>query len=727
MSDEYSHTSQLLSDVLEDIGLDEDTVKKKRESCLLCEAYNDIFQQDTSTSTSALYYFGSKSEGTTTVELQSDLDQLLVYKEPMVIEDIKFWQAGRYQLLMIRNESVTPGYCFLQALRTDVPQPEQRLNAFQARIKGHQLVINTANSLKEEQGMILLQNDVFDLDMSIDHDRNGPAFTSPKTSATNEADLVLALKCDQWPRKARIPADEENPQKWPTMDMKKEAESTGCFIIAVAGKESQYGDFEWRISTAKAERILMFSLNITQLQCFVLLKIVLKTFIHPKHGKVLTSYMCKNVLFHQIKKGHQELWQKHTLFACFKDCIMALHSCVKQKCLPRFIMPEDNLMTGKVTDKVQNKVLKEIEYLLDMNVNILSTFEIEDLGLRLSVKANQSHISLPLLRPRQINNEDVKQLQTKEETSNVNDIVMKVFQGEHVARIVICTLCSTLIQKTTLHQVLHKYQRLVDNGNKKQREACLHLIPMIKSSIGCIEASTKLANRSSVSEEIFEKWFPDCINEDNIWSCLKKASLLYCSGHAVQAETFLQEVNKHIDANNVHTLCRCKGIPINIEQLLLLPGMSRNKTIFAPCINFLCKEMNSIPRELQYERYRYVTVNTTLFDDMLEILREEFWKACVTVDVSHFLYYLQFKIYQQLDKEIEKNRALENLQNAITSDSHSRHIETAYNLLGQCLEEENRMDEATECYFKSLKLMPKYNIALIHVCILLCKVIHHKT
>ncbi|KAL4238350.1 hypothetical protein ACF0H5_003060 [Mactra antiquata] len=719
-ADEYSNISLLLSDVLDDIGVDEDTVNKRREHWSLFEAYNDVSVSLITEGFSTGYHFGSQSEGSTTFRLQSDFDQLRELKDPVVIEDSKFWQAGRNQLLMIRNESVTPGYCLLQAMRTDVPQPEQNLDTAQWRIKEHPII--TANSFKEEQGMILLQNGAFEKEMDEGTERNGPAFTWPGTFTSNETDIVLALKCDQWPRGARIPVDEQNPHKWPTIDMKREAESTGCFVIAVAGKESQYKDFEWRISTAKAERILMVSLNVIQLKCFVLLKFVLKTYIHPKCGKVLTSYMCKHVLFHQVKRG-QENWQKHTLFACLKSCIIELHSYVKQKFLPRFIMPDDNLMRGKVTEKEQNQVLKVIENLIEMDIDILSAIEFEDLGLRLRYKVGQNPIGLSVQTHGQVSYEDIMHLQTKEEMSHVNDITMKMIQGQKFAQTAINIISSTIKGETTLHQILHRYKSFVDIGNTKQRKACKELIPIVKSTIGCIEASDVLVNMPSVSEDILEKWFPDHIKEDNIWSCLKKASVFYCSGRVQQAENILQEVNKHFDANNIQTLCRCKNILIDSEKLIfILMSIARsNNSFFTPCMIFLPEETNCIPKELQYE------INRSFNEDITKILQEgEYWKLRVNVDVSHFLYFLQFKIYQQLERPNEKNRALKNLQKAIASERHSCHTETAYNLLGQCLEEENRMDEAMECYGKSFNVWPEYNIAMIHACKLLCKVIHNK-
>jgi tetratricopeptide (TPR) repeat protein len=85
------------------------------------------------------------------------------------------------------------------------------------------------------------------------------------------------------------------------------------------------------------------------------------------------------------------------------------------------------------------------------------------------------------------------------------------------------------------------------------------------------------------------------------------------------------------------------------------------------------------------------------------------------VDSLPYLYYLQYKTYQRLARYNDQQRALNNLMLAISVEPNLGHRETVLNLLGQCLEQENRYDHALQCYFLSLNIRPRNNAANFHV------------
>lgn len=84
---------------------------------------------------------------------------------------------------------------------------------------------------------------------------------------------------------------------WPSVNTIERIKMLDCHVVAVGDKTSQYSSLEWRISYLLWERELVWSFNDVQLQCFVLLKSLLKTFIHPIVPEKLSSYHMKTIVF----------------------------------------------------------------------------------------------------------------------------------------------------------------------------------------------------------------------------------------------------------------------------------------------------------------------------------------------------------------------------------------------------------------------------------------------
>jgi hypothetical protein len=112
---------------------------------------------------------------------------------------------------------------------------------------------------------------------------------------------AIALACE-WPPCALDWFNEQTNSGWPTDQMKAYCRDTPCFLVPVGKKGSPNKDIQWRISTSLAERCLMFNLNITQIRCYILMKMILKTHFKSYVNKELTSFMCKTILFHCVKK-----------------------------------------------------------------------------------------------------------------------------------------------------------------------------------------------------------------------------------------------------------------------------------------------------------------------------------------------------------------------------------------------------------------------------------------
>jgi tetratricopeptide (TPR) repeat protein len=97
----------------------------------------------------------------------------------------------------------------------------------------------------------------------------------------------------------------------------------------------------------------------------------------------------------------------------------------------------------------------------------------------------------------------------------------------------------------------------------------------------------------------------------------------------------------------------------------------------------------------------------------------DFWMDWAIVESLPFLYFLKYKVYRYLQRYQDQQQALSKLSNIIKTDKNLRYRETALNILGQCMEHENRPKQALKCYLLSLQQRTRNNVANIHICRLL--------
>jgi tetratricopeptide (TPR) repeat protein len=93
------------------------------------------------------------------------------------------------------------------------------------------------------------------------------------------------------------------------------------------------------------------------------------------------------------------------------------------------------------------------------------------------------------------------------------------------------------------------------------------------------------------------------------------------------------------------------------------------------------------------------------------------------VDSLPLVYFLQYKIYRHQKRHQDQQQALSKLIRTIETDVNLGHRETALNILGQCMEQENRPQEALKCYLLSLQQRARNNVANVHICKLLSGVL----
>ncbi|XP_060565010.1 protein male abnormal 21-like [Ruditapes philippinarum] len=366
--DYRENLSLMLSGVLHDIGVNERNVMRRRRESMLEETMSNIRSRFTDQNVT-YYHLGSQSEGTTTIGLQSDIDILGCPHDFNIIQNWSEWEHGKINYLLIQDENTTQGYCFLQMLRDDEPLPVT--------------VIPDENHITDRRGRILYKNTVIDYYLQGAEQQHGPSIAEQGQPGLCDSDKVIAYPCKSWPQSASGWLDRQGIGRWPTQEMRRYAASTGFLVVPTGSKVSEYPELEWRISTSLTERCIMFNLNITQIRCYVLLKIILKSFLNPQDEINISSFMCKTVLLNCVENTESGIWKDNNLFTCLTYCLLELHSCVQNDCCSHFIIPENNLMAGQFTAETKHELSKNICDFIQNDRQRLLSIDIDDVGHRL--------------------------------------------------------------------------------------------------------------------------------------------------------------------------------------------------------------------------------------------------------------------------------------------------------------------------------------------------------
>ncbi|XP_060597604.1 uncharacterized protein LOC132751467 [Ruditapes philippinarum] len=468
-----------LSEVMADIGLTRNVIRKRRKSFKIMEVVDTSVLRILSKKITT-YNLGSQSEGSTTVELDLDIDTLFSYHDLIVIQDWNNRIDGAQNVLMVQNETTAPSHCLLQVQSSNIsfPYPD---TTFDER-----------DFFKDGKGRLLLKNTCFNDKVVVYNERNGPAHSFCGNPAQNDEDNVIAWHCNDWPKEACFVKE-----GWPAEDIKRECEATGCTIVPVSSKHSQYKDLEWRISTCLAERCLMFSLNITQMRCYVLMKMIIKTFIKPKYPKTISSYICKTVLFHCIHNESSLRWNENHLIQCLTSCLHLLKVFVMAEECPHFIIPGNNLLAGKISEGLKNNLVADLTELQNTLIKHLLKISCDCLGIRLFVKLKASekigNLENTLIHPRNICQTISQQLlrYIAAQLSIRHKSLLRDMMLYDRSRSQICFTFAV----STLKGLCHKTE------NELEKSAYKLLIPFMCSSLASTMASNELEDKKAISKE----------------------------------------------------------------------------------------------------------------------------------------------------------------------------------------------------------------------------------
>ena len=350
-----------LSSLLDDVTGTEEIVKMRQDYCKISDCISSTNPLGIN-----VYYTGSKAEG---LDLSGSDDDFMIdinnVDDIEVAESIEdLVQSTRANKLLIVTDNVPPVFALLkcvsgynQTLRHSI------VNVGDNAYVSSQEFLSSMALLTQKTGTCRIQGPSVEIWTEF-HD----------TSETGN-DNVPSILCKVWPTAAAEWKDRPRHYGWPTKQDKEYIETFGYHLVPIGHPLSTKRSLEWRLSFSIAERTLVWSFNHTQLQCYALMKLLLKEFVKTncaeKHKNVLCSYFIKTFLFWQFETTDPLFWRPTNLSGCAMYLLHEFYICIKSGVLRHYFIPRFNLLDIKLTQDAQNELLYLLGKVREIGIAIL--------------------------------------------------------------------------------------------------------------------------------------------------------------------------------------------------------------------------------------------------------------------------------------------------------------------------------------------------------------------
>ncbi|WAR12169.1 hypothetical protein MAR_026349, partial [Mya arenaria] len=672
-----------LNTVLEDIGVSKDLIWKRRRTFMMREYLVNHSAVLRSVDQVKIFFFGSQSEGTTTVGMMSDTDQLECINHWEVILSMEDWTYGKINLLVLKDETSPPQYCNLQRFRYDQPLPYT-----DDTMQDH---------IRDSQGRILLQNTyIYNYrlkhiaeTLQISFTRHGPARTSTRNEY--EIDVVGAFHCAKLPEECQSIFKRPRPGHWPRRDTLEKAKSLGTFLVAQGSSESINSKLEWRCSTSLIERAIMFDLGTVHLKTFVLLKILRKTIFKPVVGDRLSTFHFKTALFFTVESNPPDIWLETNIPECAIRVLTTMHRWLKCGFCPNFTTENVNLFTGKIQHYERPK-------LSEMIMGIIENFE-----------TCVYHITLEKVQDRMLELDGFVNIEMKtpmpSRQKNHCECAKQIFfnflyilEMRCISYIGAQNDFSKNPQQRSqtgirFYSMEQEYLEMLSNHSD---DIVIRTFSMLNPFLISLNESVKLAAKIDNHEriaanDIFERFV---IPNDRapISSLLKCASICISCRHFEKATDILNYVEGLIKPYVVQfSGCYQRENPKFNDEFhsRLLENIENDEHLLrssvAISVKFSRLETPCVPKHLVFEMYRTFRE----VDKRYRHPHSDVWMDAAVIDAIPFMYYLQYLAYKRLNlPELAEDAltALFNYVQGTEDDFRIGHTETSWSLLGHCFE-----------------------------------------
>ena len=355
-----------LSCLLDDVTGTEQMVKTSQDSCMILDCLlSNICRFKCGV---RAHFTGSRAEG---LDLAgSDDDFMYDINGPYDIEvseslDDLIRSTLTHKFLVI-TENVSPGFVMLNCT-----SQIQNQHLFNSLVKSGQYM-RMSSELFMSMSPLLESNE----DSRWVQGPSLEIWTKYAVISGSGTDNVLSIRCRFWPISAAEWTARNRYYGWPSLKDKQKIVAFGCHLVPVGYPLSPMKSLEWRLSFSFAERTLVWSFNHTQMQCYAIMKLILKQYVKVKCSEenkdVLCSYFIKTFLFWQYEETDPLFWQTQNIRGCLIFLLREFFKCIQSKTLRHYFIPQFNLLQTKLTQGARIELLKLFDEAIGKNLEIFA-------------------------------------------------------------------------------------------------------------------------------------------------------------------------------------------------------------------------------------------------------------------------------------------------------------------------------------------------------------------
>ena len=353
-----------LSCLIDDVTGTEEMFKVRTDSCKIVDSLSSIRGNDNT------YFTGSKAEGLDLAGSDEDFMMDINYQLDIEVSESMqhLIQSHCSQKFLVLTDNAPPAFVFLK--HVSQTQNQHLPRKLEKCLDG--------TYLSSHRWMTVRSPSEFDPPLTIRYRTQGPSVETwdeyEDTSASG-TDNVMSFRCRFWPASASEWIGRTRHYGWPSSRDREKIVTFGCHLVPIGHPKSETRTIEWRLSFSIAERSLVWSFNHTQIQCYAIMKLILKEFVKTKcteeHKDVLCSYFIKTFLFWQLETTDPLFWQHSNLRGCLMHLFKEFHKCIQTGILRHYFVPRFNLLEIKLSRDAQIELLQIFNVIIQTDLGIL--------------------------------------------------------------------------------------------------------------------------------------------------------------------------------------------------------------------------------------------------------------------------------------------------------------------------------------------------------------------
>ena len=344
-----------------------------------------------------LHLTGGKQDGSS-IWSSGDEDMMIILDRYICVEDIRHVDSRKdreHVYFQIEEVQGSTGYvylkqCPLTKLDLDNSAMDRLVfsscneNGYMSSQKWNKIFYENCKTT-EKQLKGLIETNIFGFDEAARDSCKYPWFETEndeypniilryKGFGMNSIDILIGVNCvntnrylQEWAKRQR--------GEWPSSSVIDKVLKLPVHIVPKGCKGSETRAIEFRLSYVLSEIALMQSLNDTQSKLYSLLKLLVKSTVDILFPDILTSYCLKNVVFWICEGNPQHMFDNGSLLELIEVCLKFIRDSVKGEQLSMYLMPERNLLEGKIHDGNKSELLSLItDHISKLETVVFDTF-----------------------------------------------------------------------------------------------------------------------------------------------------------------------------------------------------------------------------------------------------------------------------------------------------------------------------------------------------------------